>query len=127
MRCGGMAKSRDTEQLDWSDPAATRIFNDGPQAMLLDPDAAPSETAEELVSLSLADLLPDDAGEVVLVATGDVPINLLAGESLTEVGIAPAHVTAGGMEVTGLNFYSFESGLTVYSPTDLLILNDPNA
>jgi hypothetical protein len=29
--------------------------------------------------------------------------------------------------VTGLHFYSFESGLTVYSASDILIVNDPNA
>ncbi len=43
-------------------------------------------------------------------------------EPLTDAGIAEAHVTAGGVDVTGLHFYSFESGITVYSPTDLLIV-----
>ena len=143
-----MAKPVDKARPELSDPAAdtgreveaalpgTRMFQDGPQTMLLDqaaldrvaqalaPDAA--ELAERLVSLTLTDLLPDDAGEVVLVADDDLPINLLSSESVTEAGIAPEHVTAGGMEVTGLHYYSFESGLTVYSPVDLLILNDPS-
>ncbi len=103
------------------------MFQDGPQAMLLDPEATALEAADELVSLTLADLLPDEAGEVVLITSGDVPVNLLSGEPLTEAGIAPDHVTADGTEVTGLHFYSFENGLTVYSPSDLLILHDPNA
>jgi hypothetical protein len=31
------------------------------------------------------------------------------------------------VDVTGLHFYSFESGLTVYSPTDVLIVADTGA
>lgn len=122
-----MAKSRNSELPELSDPAPARMFQDGPQAMLLDSGATALEAVDELVSLTLADLLPDEAGEVVLITSGDVPVNLLSGEPLTEAGIAPDHVTADGTEVTGLHFYSFENGLTVYSPSDLLILHDPNA
>ncbi len=109
----------------------TRMFQDGPSSMLLDQaelDRAvePSDVVDLRVSLTLEDLLPDDAGEVVLIAAEDVPIDLLSSETMTEAGIAPEHVTMGGMEVTGLHYYSFESGLTVYSPVDLLILDDPN-
>jgi hypothetical protein len=46
---------------------------------------------------------------------------------VTDAGIADAHVTAAGVDVTGLHFYSFESGLTVYSPTDVLIVADTGA
>jgi hypothetical protein len=31
------------------------------------------------------------------------------------------------VDVTGLHFYSFEGGLTVYTANDILIINDPNA
>ncbi len=110
----------------------TRMFQDGPATMLveqadLDRAVESSDTADLRVSLTLEELLPDDAGEVVLIADEDVPIDLLSRESMTEAGIAPEHVTLGGMEVTGLHYYSFESGLTVYSPVDLLILDDPSA
>lgn len=115
----------------------TRLFQDGPPPMVLDfevadvkaPEAGTpgAEAAEQPVSLALEDLLPDAAGEVVVLAGGDLPVNLLVAEAVIEAGIAPAHITAGGMEVTGLHYYSFESGVTVYSPGDLLILNDPNA
>jgi hypothetical protein len=71
--------------------------------------------------LQLADLLPDSAGEVVLFAGENMPINLLADEPLSLSGITKAHVTASGVDVTGHNFYSFGSGITVYSPTDLFI------
>lgn len=116
---------------DEHDPVDTRLFQDGPPPMLLDLDgtdfsALEAQPLEQPVSLALGDLLPDAAGEVVLLAGDNLPVNLLASEPVIESGIAPAHVTAGGMEVTGLHYYSFESGVTVYSPVDLLILNDPN-
>ena len=78
----------------------------------------------ETVLLELADLLPDALGEVVLFAAEDLPVNIVTDQPITEVGIAEAHVTAAGVDVTGLHFYSFESGLTVYSPIDVLIIAD---
>ena len=110
----------------WVATDETRLFGDQSEAFVLAPDAD-TAAAETFVSLTLDDLLPDDAGEVVLLAGDDLPINLLTGEMLAETGIAPEHVTAGGVEVTGLHYYSFESGLTIYSPVDLLIIDDPNA
>ena len=90
---------------------------------------APS-LAEDLnadsVLLELDDLLPDPQGEVVLFTGDDVSVNILTKESITGFGVAEEHVTATGVDVTGLNFYSFESGLTVYSAGDVLIINDPN-
>ena len=120
---------------DEHDPVDTRLFQDGPPPMLLDLDGTDfsalesqpgAQPQEQPVSLALGDLLPDAAGEVVLLAGDNLPVNLLASEPVIETGIAPAHVTAGGMEVTGLHYYSFESGVTVYSPVDLLILSDSN-
>ncbi len=81
----------------------------------------------ETVLLELADLLPDASGEVVLFAGDDLPVNIVTDQPVTEVGIAEAHVTAAGVDVTGLHFYSFESGLTVYSPTDVLIIAESGA
>ena len=79
------------------------------------------------VVLELDDLLPDSSGEVVLFTGEDVSVNILTHETITSFGIADPHVTASGVDVTGLHFYSFESGLTVYSASDILIINDPNA
>jgi len=78
----------------------------------------------EAVLLELADLLPDALGEVVLFAGDDLPVNIVTDQSITEEGIAEAHVTAAGVDVTGLHFYGFEGGLTVDSPTDVLIIDD---
>ncbi len=119
----------ETTQLEIVALSETRIFQDGPAGVLSDPadpglSLAPADAVDLRVTLSLEELLPDDAGEVVLIAAEDVPIDLLSHETMTGAGIAPEHITMGGMEVTGLHYYSFESGLTVYSPVDLLILGD---
>jgi len=86
------------------------------------PQEAPGN--EHVVVLALADLLPDAAGEVVLFADESVPVNLLSREAIVQAGVAESHVTATGVDVTGLHFYSFESGVTVYSPTNVLIVSD---
>ncbi len=78
----------------------------------------------ETIVLELGDLLPDALGEVVLFASDDFPVNILADRPVAESGIAPEHVTATGVDVTGLLFYSFEGGITLYSPHSLSISVD---
>ena len=95
---------------DEAEPAV--VLSDGPGA-----------AAEESVVLELADLLPDEAGDVVLFAGDDFAVNLVSDQPVTDAGLAEAHVTATGFDVTGLHYYSFENGVTVYSQSDLLILN----
>jgi len=97
-----------------------------PDVLVAEPDdvlalGAPEAGAIEPLSLELNDLLPDQAGEVVLLGAAEVPLSIHAAEAITTEGIADVHVTAGGVDVTGLHFYSFESGITLYSPTDLVI------
>ncbi len=84
------------------------------------------DLSADSVLLELGDLLPDSSGEVVLFMGEDVSVNILTHETITGFGIADPHVTASGVDVTGLHFYSFEGGLTVYSASDVLIINDPN-
>ena len=93
---------------------------------ILELDVATEATAGvaaaiEPLSLELNDLLPDEAGEVVLLGGAEVPLSIHAAEAVTAEGIAETHVTASGVDVTGLHYYSFESGITLYSPTDLVI------
>lgn len=82
------------------------------------------ESDDDALVLELADLLPDDAGEVVLMAGEDVAVNLQSDEPMTESGVSEAHVTASGVDVTGHHFYSFEGGVTIYSPHDLLVVTE---
>lgn len=76
---------------------------------------------ENSIVLELADLLPDESGEVVLFTGEDLAVSLLADEAVSAAGTADNHVTASGLDVTGLHFYAFENGVTVYSESDLLI------
>lgn len=99
----------------------------GVEVLILDPVGLEDPAVGETVLLELADFVPDASGEVVLFAGDDLPVNIVTDQPVTEAGIAEAHVTAAGVDVTGLHFYSFESGLTVYSPTDVLIVADSGA
>ncbi len=101
--------------------------NPGAEVLILDPGGLEDPAVGETILLELADLLPDALGEVVLFAGDELPVNIVTDQPVTEVGIAEAHVTAAGVDVTGLHFYSFESGLTVYSPTDVLIIAESGA
>ena len=96
--------------------------------VIVEPGApSPAEDlSADSVLLELDDLLPDPQGEVVLFTGDDVSVNILTKETITGFGVAEEHITASGVDVTGLNFYSFEGGLTVYSASDVLIINDPN-
>jgi hypothetical protein len=97
---------------------------EGADILVLDPGMTLNQATEATVLLELEDLLPDASGEVVLFAGEELPVNIMTDEPLTDAGIAEAHVTAAGVDVTGLHFYSFESGITLYSPTDLLIVTE---
>ncbi len=99
----------------------------GAEVLILDPGGLENPAVGETILLELADLLPDASGEVVLFAGDDLPVNIVTDLPVTEAGISEAHVTAAGVDVTGLHFYSFESGLTVYSPTDVLIVAESGA
>ncbi|TQV81597.1 hypothetical protein [Denitrobaculum tricleocarpae] len=80
-----------------------------------------AEDENDAVVLDLADLLPDDSGDVVLFSGDELPVNISAQEAVMEQGVAEAHVTATGVDVTGLNYYAFENGVTIYSLTDVMI------
>ncbi len=81
------------------------------------------EPDSEALVLNLEDLLPDMEGEVVLYAEVDVPLSLVAERPLTGSGIVEHHVTAAGVDVDGLYYYSFDNGITLYSDIDILIVD----
>lgn len=84
--------------------------------------AVPS--AGEALVLSLEDLLPDVEGTVVMLTDDNLPVNLVTDEPLAGSGVVDGQVSAGGLEVEGLFYYSFANGLTLYSDTDIVIVND---
>jgi hypothetical protein len=107
--------------------ASLAAGDEGADILVFDAGAFPNQAAGETVVLELEDLLLDDSGEVVLFAGEDLPVNIMTDEPLTDAGIAEAHVTATGVDVTGHHFYSFESGITLYSPNDVLIVSESGA
>jgi hypothetical protein len=59
------------------------------------------------ITLSFEDLLPDQNGEIVVVSTGDNPqLSILTDLRVRDAGIAASHVTADGVEVGGLAYYT---------------------
>lgn len=79
--------------------------------------------ADEALVLTLEDLLPDVDGAVVMLADDSLPVNLVTDQPLAGSGVVDGHASAGGVEVEGLFYYSFANGLTLYSDTDIVIVN----
>lgn len=94
---------------------------------LLRPDAQPETAGAGLtgrggaeVELTLADLLSDDNGEVVFFNDSCVRSLAIATEAAVVAdGSAGAHVTASGADVTGYQFVTFDTGVTLYFQPDL--------
>jgi hypothetical protein len=111
-------------ELDFSLEPGTPETSASAEVLILNPAGSGNPANGETVLIELEDLLPDASGEVVLFADDDLPVNIVTDLPVTDAGIAETHVTAAGVDVTGLHFYSFESGLTVYSPIDVMIVAD---
>ncbi|MGH6930980.1 MAG: hypothetical protein ACREEE_00950 [Dongiaceae bacterium] len=72
------------------------------------------------ITLSLNDLLPDANGEIVIVSDGDTPtLSIVTELRVCDAGMASHHVTAEGVEVSGLAFYAFEGGTRLYYSPDI--------
>ena len=122
MLCSDESKMIGTEDRHDEDGQLQSPAGSNAEVLILDTPSDVEPLVGETVLLDLADLLPDDSGEVVLFADDALPVNILTDEPITSEGISEAHVTATGVDVTGLHFYSFEGGVTLYSPSDLLIV-----
>jgi hypothetical protein len=81
--------------------------------------------ADDALTLNLSDLLPDANGEIVILNEGDDPsLNIVTDLRLLESGIAESHVTDGGIEVKGLQYWVFEDGTKLYYSPGLSISVD---
>lgn len=84
------------------------------------------ETDNDSLVLALEDLLPDANNEVVIVSQeGHLRLNILTEMRICETGVAESHVTADGVDVNGMNFYSFEGGIRLYFTADVEITVAP--
>lgn len=86
--------------------------NDDDAAAGVLPPAAPA-SAE--VELALADLISDDNGEIVFFNDSEFrTLSIETQSSVMSKGQANAHVTAGGEDVSGFSYVTFENGVTLY-------------
>lgn len=71
---------------------------------------------DEMLTLSLKELLPDEGGEVVIHnQTGD-DTTVLTDDPVTERGIERDHITRAGYDVSGFAYCRFAGGITVFYP-----------
>lgn len=124
-----MAMQPNTPLIDLADdllPAAGDGRHDA--AALIGQAAAPVDSSElaPSITLSVADLLPDANGEVVIMGGGEpAQINLLTDQKLAEAGVSESHVTLDGVDVNGLAYFAFEGGLKLFYPNHLDVVLGP--
>jgi hypothetical protein len=101
-----------------SDPSEAMIDLAQSDKRPLEPEVGASTGAE--VELAVADLVTDANGEVVIFNdSGFRTLALHADSGVVESGRVAMHVTAGGEDVSGFNYVTFEDGMTVYYPEGL--------
>ncbi|MDX1485894.1 MAG: hypothetical protein R3229_15595, partial [Alphaproteobacteria bacterium] len=88
--------------------AETRADNTVPEAL--------SPSAGEQLTLSLADLLPDAEGNVVLFNdAGVTEMSIVSEKPVVDSGVVDDGAATSG-DVAGMAYYSFDSGPTLYCP-----------
>ena len=89
-------------------------------------DAPDSDAAE--VELRLSELVGDANGEVVIFNdSGFRTLAIRTKAAVVADGQAAKHVTAGGEDVSGFNYVTFDNGVTLYfqEGLELILKNDP--
>jgi hypothetical protein len=82
--------------------------------------------ADDLLTLSLDDLIPDARGEVVILSDAGPDIAVVTSEPIAGQGVETAHVTASGLDVSGFSYCTFAGGITLFYPAShrLLVTDD---
>lgn len=74
----------------------------------------------DAISLSLADLLPDSGGAIVIEGDGvDLCVRIMTDEPVVDAGVIDQLVTATGEDVSGHAYFSFGNGTTLYAPREM--------
>jgi hypothetical protein len=82
----------------------------------------PTSSLDQTVTLTLGELLPDSNGEIVIVNAGDDPqLQIVTDLRLLESGVAHDHLTEGGLQVAGFNYWVFEDGTKLFYAPSLSI------
>lgn len=86
--------------------------------------ALPAE--DNYLILRMDELLPDSGGEVVLMDDVGEGFAIVTHDHISGQGIAEPHITASGLDVNGYSFTTFDSGITIFYPSEskLLVLPD---
>jgi len=75
---------------------------------------------QEQLALSLEDLLPDAEGNVVLFNdAGVTEIAIVTEKSIINSGVADNETSVEGGDVSGMVYYIFDAGPTLYCPVDV--------
>jgi|SRR5579872_6214277 len=79
-----------------------------------------------ILSLSLADLLPDAHNEIVILDGSGSNLAVVTDSAVMSHGTSGDHVTASGLDVSGFAYCTFEGGVTVFYPAThrLIVSND---
>src|ERR1041384_459476 len=85
-------------------------------------EGMPASAEPDTISLQLGDLLPDSAGNIVIEYDGgNLAVELMTNQSVVEHGVAVEAMDANGGDLSGLAYFAFGNGTTVYFPTDISV------
>ena len=88
-------------------------------------DALAADLGLDALALDVDDLLPAADGSVIFDADVPLAIDLAAGRSVIDSGIAQADAQAGGESVAGYHYVALDDGLTLFYPPEAsLVLLD---
>jgi len=89
-------------------------------------DPLPAEGTDNLLVLRMDELLPNSGGEVVILDTAGEGLAIVTQDHVSGQGVSDPHVTASGLDVNGYAFTTFDSGITIFYPSEakLLVLPD---
>ncbi len=82
----------------------------------------PAEGSENFLILRMDELLPDAGSEVVLLDDAGEGFAIVTQDHVSGQGVAEPHVTASGLDVNGFSFATFDSGITVFYPSESKLL-----
>jgi hypothetical protein len=68
------------------------------------------------LTFSLKELLPDEGGEVVIESQTGTDVTVLTDDPVTDRGIEQDHITRAGHDVSGFAYCRFSDGITVFYP-----------
>lgn len=99
-------------------PADVLHESASPQSDLILGDVGAAGGDIDVFVVSADDLSPDTNNEVVVASLDGIAITIVATEDVADSGVSNDHVTATGIDVAGLEYVSFSSGLKVFYEPD---------